>query len=110
MRREKSPEAWKDSFTLPMFIGKQYALLCGRYKGLRLLDHGMKIWEKLLCEWLKRRITIDDCQFGFMTGKSTTNAIFITRHLQEKYKVKRKRLYHVCGSGKAIRQDSKRSN
>ena len=38
-------------------------------------------------------ITIDEMQFGFMTGRSTTDAIFILRQLQEKYFGKKKNLY-----------------
>ena len=30
-------------------------------------------------------VKIDSMQFGFMAGKSTTDAIFIVRQLQEKY-------------------------
>ena len=32
-------------------------------------------------------------QFGFMAGRSTTDAIFIVRQLQEKYLAKNKELY-----------------
>ena len=32
-------------------------------------------------------------QFGFMTGRSTTDAIYLVRQLQEKYFGKRKKLY-----------------
>jgi len=36
---------------------------------------------------------IDDMQFGFMKGKGTTNAIFIARQMQEKFRAKGKKLY-----------------
>jgi len=32
-------------------------------------------------------------QFGFMKGKGTTDAIFIVREMQEKFRAKRKKLY-----------------
>ena len=32
-------------------------------------------------------------QFGFMAGKSTTDAIFIVRQLQEKYLARNKKLW-----------------
>ena len=32
-------------------------------------------------------------QFGFMKGKGTTDAIFIVRQMQEKFRVKGKKLY-----------------
>ena len=45
--------------------------------------------EKIILE----RISIDDMQFGFMPGRSTTDAIFILRQLQEKHLAKKKKLY-----------------
>ena len=38
-------------------------------------------------------VKIDSMQFGFMTGKSTTDAIFIVRQLQEKYLARNKELW-----------------
>jgi len=32
-------------------------------------------------------------QFGFINGKGTTNAIFIVRQMQEKFRAKGKKLY-----------------
>jgi len=36
---------------------------------------------------------IDDMQFGFVKGKGTTDAIFIVRQMQEKFRAKGKKLY-----------------
>ena len=36
---------------------------------------------------------IDDVQFGFMQGRGTTDAIFILRQLQEKFRAKNKNLH-----------------
>lgn len=42
-----------------------------------------------------------------MVGKSTSAAIFITRHLQEKYEgEKKKDVSCVCESGTGLKQDS----
>jgi len=88
------PSEWGNSYTIPVFKGKGDALLCGKYRGVRLLEHGMKLWEKILERRLKEVIEIDENQFGFQQGKSTTDAILVVRQLQEKYGEKRK-LYHV---------------
>ena len=90
----KMPSEWDNSYTIPVFKGKGDALLCGKYRGVRLLEHGMKLWEKILERRLKEVIEIDENQFGFQQGKSTTDAILVVRQLQEKYGEKRK-LYHV---------------
>ena len=40
-------------------------------------------------------MSIDNMQFGFMPGKGTTDAIFITRQVQEKHQAKNKKLYYA---------------
>ena len=55
----------------------------------------MKGFEKVLDSRLRKLVNIDDCQFGFMPGKSCTDAIFILRRLQEKYIEKEKKVYHI---------------
>ena len=44
---------------------------------------------------LEGYVHIHDHQFGFARGKSTTDAIFVLRQLQEKYIEKKQSLYHV---------------
>ena len=38
-------------------------------------------------------VSIDDSHFGFISGRGTTDAIFVVRQLQEKYLAANKRLY-----------------
>ena len=38
-------------------------------------------------------MSIDNMQFGFMSGKGTTDAIFIMLQVQEKHQVKKKKLF-----------------
>ena len=38
-------------------------------------------------------VSIDDSQFGFVSGKGTTDAIFVVGQMQEKYLAVNKRLY-----------------
>ena len=93
--REEIPREWMDSYTIPIYKGKGDALSCGKYRGVRLLEHGMKLFEKILEERLRKLVEIDECQFGFQKGKSTIDAIFIFRQIQEKYAEKKKNLFHV---------------
>ena len=39
---------------------------------------------------IEKYINIDDMQFGFMPGKGTMDAIFITRIVQERFLAKKK--------------------
>ena len=66
---------------------------CGAYRGLKLLEHAMKIVEKVLERRMRRMVKVDEMQFGFMPGKGTIDAVFILRRLQEEYLDKEKKLY-----------------
>ena len=91
----KMPEEWKDSLIIPLYKGKGDALACGSHRGIKLLEHEMKVYERVLEKRLRECVKIDDMQFGFMPGKSTTDAVFVLRMLQEKWLGKGKKLYHV---------------
>ena len=68
---------------------------CGKYRGLRLLEHGMKVWQTILDSRLKEVVNISENPFGFTTGMSTTDDIFILRQFQQKYTEKNKRFNHI---------------
>ena len=66
---------------------------CIAYRGVKLLDHAMKIVEKVLERRLRRMVKVDEIQFGFMPGKGTIDAVFCLRRLQEEYLDKEKSIY-----------------
>ena len=68
---------------------------CASYRGVKLLEHGMKVVERLLEKRLRRLVKVDQMQFGFMPGKSTVDAIFIFRRMQESYLEKNRKLF-IC--------------
>ena len=43
----------------------------------------MEIVEKALEKRLRKIVTIDDMQFGYVPGKGTIDAVFIKRRIQE---------------------------
>ena len=50
-----------------------------------MLEHGMKMFEKILERRLRKLTTVNNVQFGFNPGKGTTDAVFIIQQLQEKH-------------------------
>ena len=94
-KKEKIPEEWKRSHTVTIYKGKGDPLQCNSYRGIRLLEHPMKVMEKVLEKRLREIVNIDEMQRGFMKGRSTTDAIHVLRQLQEKYLEKKKTLFHV---------------
>ena len=93
VREGKIPKDWCSSWMVNVYKGKGDALECGSYRGIRLLEHVMKILERVVEARVRSIVRIDDMQFGFMAGKGTTDAIFIVRQLQEKYLAKKKDLW-----------------
>ena len=89
------PKKWSNSLTVALFKGKGDPLSCHSYRGLRLLEHGMKIFEKVLEKRLRSLVSIGEQQFAYSRGKSCTDAIFIIRRLQERYMEKKKKLFHI---------------
>ena len=60
---------------------------------MKLLEHGMKVVERVLEKRLCRIMTVNEMQFGFMPERGTIDAIFILRGMQEEYHAKVKKLY-----------------
>ena len=87
------PEEWKTSVVVPIFEGKVDVMDCGAYRRVKLLEHAMKIVERVLENRIRGLVTIDDMQFGFMSGKGTTHALFILRRMQEKFREREQKLY-----------------
>ena len=76
------PDDWALSVVVPIFKGKGDAMTYGAYRGMKLLEHAMKIVEKVLERRLQRMVKVDEMQFLFMPGKGTIDAVFILRRLQ----------------------------
>ena len=73
--------------------GKGVALEQGNNRGLTLLDQVMEVLQRVYESFLWHQVRIDDMQFVFMPGRSTTDAIFVVRQLQEKFYAINKTLY-----------------
>ena len=79
---------WKTSVIVPIYKGKGDVTNYGAYIGVKLLEHGMKIIERVLEKGIKEVVEVDDMQFGFMPGRGTTDSLLISeknaRGIQEK--------------------------
>ena len=63
------PTDWQESFIVNLYKGKVDALNRGNYRGLKLIEQVMKVLERVV--------------EGFMSGRGTTDAIFIVHQLQD---------------------------
>jgi len=87
------PMDWTPSWITSVYKGKGDALECSSYRGIKLLEHAMKVFERVIERRQRSTVQIDEMQFGFRPGRGTTDAIFVVRQLQEKYMEKKKDLW-----------------
>ena len=87
------PDEWKTSVIVPIFNGKGDVMSCGSYRVVTLLEHAMKIVERVPERQIRTLVNLNEMQFGFMPGKGTMDAIFIGRRMLEEYQKKNKKLY-----------------
>jgi len=84
-QEQKPPDDWKKSTIIPVYKRKGDTLNCANYRPIKLVEHAMKVLERVLVNRLKEIIHIDEMQRGFMTGRSTMDAVFIVRQIQENF-------------------------
>ncbi|KAK3514069.1 hypothetical protein QTP70_002908 [Hemibagrus guttatus] len=86
LESERMPEEWRRSVLVPIFKNKGDVQSCSNYRGIKLMSHTMKLWERVVEARLRKVVEICEQQYGFTPRKSTTDAIFALRILMEKYR------------------------
>ena len=84
LQGEKMPDERRRSVLVPLYRGKGDIKECGNHRGIKLMSHSMKLWERVIEARIRKELTIGEQQFGFMPGRSITDAIFCLRMLLEK--------------------------
>ncbi|KAG5623258.1 hypothetical protein H5410_008476 [Solanum commersonii] len=83
-KTSKMSDEWRWSTMVPLYKNKGDIQNCNNYRGIKLLSHTMKIWERVVEMWVRKGVYISENQFEFMSGRSTTKAIHLMRRLVEK--------------------------
>ena len=89
------PEESRRSVLIPIYKNKGDAQCCGNYRGIKLMSHTMKVWERIIEARLRDRVEISKPQYGFMPEKATINAMFVLRIFIEKYREGQRELHCV---------------
>ena len=66
LESERMPEEWRLSVLVPIFKNKGDVQSCGNYRGIKLMSHTMKLWERVVEARLKGEVMICEQQYGFM--------------------------------------------
>lgn len=90
--QERIPDEWRESLFLPIYKGNGDTQVCGNYRGIKLMPHTLKIWERIIERRLREEVKVDNDQFGFIPGRYTTDAIFALGRLTERYREMQKEL------------------
>ncbi|GKD98340.1 retrovirus-related pol polyprotein LINE-1 [Tanacetum coccineum] len=89
----KMPDEWRLSEVIPIYKNKGDVQACSNYRGIKLLSHTMKLWERVIEKMLRRETRVSENQFGFMPGRSTTETIHLLKILMEKYRERQRDLH-----------------
>nr|GEU96845.1 retrovirus-related Pol polyprotein LINE-1 [Tanacetum cinerariifolium] len=68
----KMSDEWRLSEVIPIYKNKGDTQACSNYRGIKLLSHTIKLWERVIERRLRRETKVSENQFGFMLRRSTT--------------------------------------
>ena len=66
MGSERMPEEWRDSVLIPIFKNKGDVQSCSNYRGIKLISHTMKLWERVIEKRLRSDLTFSEQHYGFV--------------------------------------------
>ncbi|KAM2572897.1 hypothetical protein TB1_007460 [Malus domestica] len=77
LKTKKMSNEWRMSTLVPIYKNKGDVQNCMNYRGIKLMSHTMKLWERVIEHRLRQKTRVSDNQFGFMPGRSTMEAIYL---------------------------------
>ena len=78
---------------IPVFKEKGDVQMCSNYRGIKLMSHTLKLFERVIDGRLRQIVNIGRQQLGFMKGVGTIDGIFALRQSMEKHQEKQKVLH-----------------
>ena len=71
---ERMPEEWRRSVLIPIYKNKGDAQCCGNYRGIKLMNHTMKVWERIIEARLRAGLK---AKFNTSTSMRNITACFL---------------------------------
>ena len=86
MKEGKIPEEWRTGLIVPVWKRKGDVHNPGKYRGITLLSHILKVLERILDGRIRKRVECDmlEEQRGFRRGRGMADGMFTLRQLVEK--------------------------
>ena len=94
-KTNKIPNDWRRNIAVPIYKNKEVVQDCSNYRGIKLMGHTVKLWERVIEIHMRRCTSISENQFGFMLGWSTMEAIHLMRQTMEYYSARKRDLHIV---------------
>ena len=60
LQGEETPDEWRRSVLVPLYKGKGDIKECGYYRGIKLMSHSMKLWERVIEARIRKEVTIGE--------------------------------------------------
>jgi len=60
LRTAKMPREWRFSTVIPLYKNKGNIQDCNNYRGIKLLSHTIKLWERVIERRLRKNISISE--------------------------------------------------
>ena len=81
MRHRKVPEEWRTGVIVPIWKEKGDEQDPGKYRGIKLLSHIMKLLERILDVRIRKKVDqeLGEEQQGFRKGRGKTDGMFALR-------------------------------
>ena len=86
MRQGKVPKEWRIGLIVPIWKRKGDVQDPGKYRGITLLSHIIKLLERILDVRIRKKVEqeLGEEQQGFRKGRGTTDGMFALRQMVEK--------------------------
>ncbi|PKA52309.1 integrator complex subunit 11 [Apostasia shenzhenica] len=95
LKTKRMSNEWRKSILVPIYKNKGDVQNYANYRGIKLMSHTLKLWERVIEQRLRHNTKVSENQFGFMPGRSTIEAIHLLRSLIEKFKERKENLHLV---------------
>lgn len=95
IRSKEIPNKWRNTL-IPIYKIKGDTQNCTNYRRIKFISHAVKLLERVIERRLKQETHITKNQFGFMSGSSTMETIYMVWRLMERRDIKGIKKTYTC--------------